>query len=56
MSSEASVWVYVMMGEEQLREQGLFGVGKAERRDLRAVFRHWGGFREARAILGGAQW
>lgn len=55
VSGGGSVREQAMMSEEELREQGVFGVGKAERRHLVAVFRHSGGFREARAILGGAQ-
>jgi len=43
------------MSEEELREQGLFGVVKVKRRDLVAVFRYWEEFRDTRAILGGAQ-
>lgn len=50
--SGGGVWEYVMMSEEELREEGLFGVRKMKRQDFVAVFRHWGGFREARAILG----
>lgn len=53
---KAVCWEQVMMSEEELREQGLFGLGKVERReDLIAVFRNRGWFRQARAILGGAQ-
>lgn len=48
LSSEGDV----MMSEEELREQGLLGVEKAEM----TVFRHWEGFKEARAVLLGAQW
>lgn len=40
------------MSEEELREQGLLGVEKAEM----IVFRHCEGFRGARAVLVGARW
>lgn len=41
-----------MISEEELRQQGLFGLGKV---DVPAVFRNRGEFRRERAILGGAQ-